>query len=143
MNQQSKLACQVHFLLSDRFVLILADQEKREKSHQVTLWLENYLKLDMTSNHAPCCCRRQNNIRMDGPATILFIIFWHFLIIQLRFELPQLKQYLITSITNLVHGCLTSCQTIQDLGSYEIKKYQKNVKWGWRRSLVPSLLSRN
>ena len=36
-------------------------------------------------------------------ATILVIIFLHFLIIQLWSESPQVKRYLISSITNLVH----------------------------------------
>ena len=35
--------------------------------------------------------------------TILVIMFWHFLIISLRSESPQVKRYLISSITNLVH----------------------------------------
>ena len=35
--------------------------------------------------------------------TILVIIFWHFLIIQLRSESPQVKRYLISGITNSVH----------------------------------------
>ena len=29
-------------------------------------------------------------------------MFWHFLIVSLRFESPQGKRYLISSITNLV-----------------------------------------
>ena len=33
---------------------------------------------------------------------ILIIIFWHFLIIFLRSESPQVKRYLISTITNLV-----------------------------------------
>ena len=35
--------------------------------------------------------------------TILVVIFQHFLIIQLTSESPQVKQYLISNITNLVH----------------------------------------
>ena len=36
-------------------------------------------------------------------ATILVIIFWHFLIISLRSESPKVKRYLISRITNLFH----------------------------------------
>ena len=36
-------------------------------------------------------------------STILVIIFWHFSIIYLRSESPQVKQYLLSSITKLVH----------------------------------------
>ena len=35
--------------------------------------------------------------------TILVVIFQHFLIIQLTSESPQVKRYLISNITNLVH----------------------------------------
>ena len=35
--------------------------------------------------------------------TTLVIIFWPFLIISLRSESAQVKRYLISSITNLVH----------------------------------------
>ena len=34
---------------------------------------------------------------------MLVIIFWHFLIIQLTSESPQIKRYLISSIMNLAH----------------------------------------
>ena len=37
-----------------------------------------------------------------SSTTILVIIFWHFLIIQHRSESPQINEYLISSITNLV-----------------------------------------
>ena len=41
-------------------------------------------------------------IYLLNAATILVIIFWHFLIIWLRSESPQVKRYLISTITNLV-----------------------------------------
>ena len=48
---------------------------------------------------------RQNELLMQNKkcTTILVVIFWHFLIISLRSESPQVKRYLISSITNLVH----------------------------------------
>ena len=36
-------------------------------------------------------------------SAILVIIFWHFLIIQLTSESAQVKRYLISAVTNLVH----------------------------------------
>ena len=52
-------------------------------------------------------------------STILVIIFWHFLIIQLRSESPQVKRYLISSITNLVHE-LPNDLRLRILGNQEI-----------------------
>ena len=55
--------------------------------------------------------------------TILVIIFWHFLIIQHRSEQPQVKRYLISSITSLVdelpHELLNELG-LRILGNYEI-----------------------
>ena len=56
-------------------------------------------------------------------STILLIIFWYFLIIQLRSESPKVKRYLISSITNLVHELpheLPNDFRIRILGNQEI-----------------------
>ena len=50
---------------------------------------------------------------------ILVIMFRHFLIILLRSESPQVKRYLISSITNLVHE-LPNDLRLRILGIYEI-----------------------
>ena len=55
--------------------------------------------------------------------TILVIIFWHFLIIWLRSESSQVKRYLISSITNLVHELpheLPNDLRLRILGNQEI-----------------------
>ena len=70
--------------------------------------------------------------------TILVVIFQHFLIIQLTSESPQVKRYLISNITNLVQEL--PHELPNDL---RLRKYQKNVKCGCRRSPIPSLPSRN
>ena len=48
-------------------------------------------------------------------ATILVIIFWHFLNNYVRSESPQVKRYLISSITNLVHELVPEPLKTQDL----------------------------
>ena len=56
-------------------------------------------------------------------STILVIIFWHFLIIQLTSESPQVKPYLISSVTNLVHKLpheLLNNLRLRILGNQEI-----------------------
>ena len=76
-------------------------------------------------------------------ATILATIFWHFLIISLRSDSPQVKRYLISSITNWVHELpheLPNDLRLRILGNQEILE---KVKFGWRCSLVPSLPFRN
>ena len=55
--------------------------------------------------------------------TILIIIFWKFLIIQLTFESPQVKRCLIFSIRNLVHGLP------KDLRLRKLGKLQKCQMW--------------
>ena len=58
-------------------------------------------------------------------ATILAIIFWHFLIIQHRSESPQVKRYLISTITNLVHELpheLANDSRLRILGNQQILK---------------------
>ena len=48
---------------------------------------------------------------------ILVIIFWYFLIMQLTSELPQVKRYLISTITNLAHELPHELPKTQDLTS--------------------------
>ena len=43
---------------------------------------------------------------------------------------PQVKENMIFSIANLYMICLTRCQTTQDLGSSEIRKYRKMLNLG-------------
>ena len=60
------------------------------------------------------------------------ITFWHFLIILLRSESPQVKRCLISSITNLVHELpheLLNELRLRILGNQEIlEKYQMWVE---------------
>ena len=70
-------------------------------------------------------------------------------------ESPQVKRYLLFNITNLVHELLKKLLNDsftdggyahtrkKNLGKHAIRKYQKNVKYGCRRSLTPSLPSTN
>ena len=66
---------------------------------------------------------------------ILVIIFWNFTIFQCRYDSPQVEQNLISSIANLVYEL--------PIGSQEIRKCSKTLKFGWAHSVVPSLPSRN
>ena len=55
--------------------------------------------------------------------TILAIIFWHFWIIPLRPDSPQVKRYLLSSISNLVHELpheLPNVLKLRILGNYKI-----------------------
>ena len=67
--------------------------------------------------------------------TILVILFWNFTVFQCRPDSPQVKGNQISSIVNLVYE-------LPPLGSQEIRKYQNNVKFGWRHSLGLRLPSR-
>ena len=80
-------------------------------------------------------------MHLEVILTIMVIIFWNFLIIQYWSESPQVKRHLISSVTNLVREL--PYELSNDLGSQKIRKYQENVKFGWRHSLVRSLPSRN
>ena len=70
---------------------------------------------------------------------ILVIIFLNFTKFQYGLHSPQVKRNFIFSIANLVYE-LPNDERL--LGSQEIRKYQKNLKPGWRQGLVPSLSSR-
>ena len=62
--------------------------------------------------------------------TIIVIKLWHFLIISLRSESPQVKRYLISSITNLVHELpyeLPNDLRLRILGNQEI--LEKSQMW--------------
>ena len=69
-------------------------------------------------------CREQRKIFQ----VILVLMFWNLTIFQNRSDSPHGKRNLIPSIANLV--------------SQEIRKYQKNIKYGWAHSIVPSLPSK-
>ena len=60
--------------------------------------------------------------------TIVIIIFWHFLKIYHRFESPQIRRYLISSITKVVHELLHELPNnfrLRIFGNYKIlEKYQ-------------------
>ena len=74
---------------------------------------------------------------------ILIIIFWNFTILQYRSDSPQVKRNLISSIANLVYELPHELPNDLRLRkSQEIRKYQKNIKFRWTYSPVPSLLSR-
>ena len=69
---------------------------------------------------------------------ILVKIFWNFTMLQYRSDQPQVKRNMISSIANLV------CTRVAErLKTQEIRKYQENVKFGWRHSPAPSLPPRN
>ena len=55
-------------------------------------------------------------------AAIMFIIFWNFLLIKDIFLSPKLKGSVIISNKLVYMSYLTSCQTTEYLGSFEIKK---------------------
>ena len=71
--------------------------------------------------------------------TTMVIIFWECLKFYQIFLLPQLKRSLIISNKLVYTSCLKSCQTTEDLGSWEIRKDQNNLKTSWNYNLVPSL----
>ena len=76
--------------------------------------------------------------------TILVMIFWHFLIISLRSESPQVQRYLISSIKNLVHELPNKFPNDlrpRILGNQEIS--EKCQIYEETQRLVPSLPSRN
>ena len=54
-------------------------------------------------------------------STIMFIIFWDFLMVEQIFPAPQEKWSMIISNKLVYTSCLTSCWT-------EIRKYQQNLK---------------
>ena len=79
--------------------------------------------------------------------TILVVIYWNFTIFQYRSDSPQVKGNFISSIANLVlelppdGGAYVPTQEKKGLGSQEIRKCQKNLKFGWAHCLAPSLPS--
>ena len=95
-----------HIIIFEKISLILTTED----------W---YLSWKLQSNKLFC-------------ATILVIIFWHFLIISLRSESPQVKRYLISSITNLLHEFpheLPNNLRPRILGNWEIlDKFQMSME---------------
>ena len=84
-----------------------------------------------------------NPHQSQGASKILVIIFWNFTIFQYSSHSPQSKPNSISSIAKLVYELppeLPNDLRLRILGN---QKYQKNLKFGWRQSLVPSLSSRN
>ena len=76
-------------------------------------------------------------------STILVIIFWNFAMFQYRSDSPQAKRNLIFSIANLLYELPHELPNdLRLIGTYDFRKYQKNLKFGWKHSLVPSFLSR-
>ena len=71
--------------------------------------------------------------------TTMVIIFWECLKFYQIFLLPQLKWSLIISNKLVYTSCLKSCWMTEDLGSWEIRKDQNNLKTSWNYNLVPSL----
>ena len=74
----------------------------------------------------------QLNSEYSNQSTIPVIIFWHFLIIQHRSEQPQVKRYLISTITNLVHELPHELPTDLTQSSFQKlnfdNSYQKHAK---------------
>ena len=58
----------------------------------------------------------------------MLILFWDFLITEQIFLSPQVKRRVIISNKLEFTICLSTWQTILDLGSEEIRKNQKNLK---------------
>ena len=58
----------------------------------------------------------------------MLILFWDFLITEQIFLSPQVKRRVIISNELEFTICLSTWQTILDLGSEEIRKNQKNLK---------------
>ena len=75
--------------------------------------------------------------------TFLAIILWHFLIISLRSELPQVKRYFISSIPNLVHELLHELSKdfrLRILGNEEI--LEKCQMWVEMQPIAQSFLQK-
>ena len=89
-------------------------------------------------NHHWKCREQKENFQK-----ILVIICWNFTIFEYKSDSPQAKGNLISSIANLVYGLPNELpNNLRDLGSQEIRKYQKNLKFGWTHSIVSILPSR-
>ena len=74
-------------------------------------------------------------------ATMLTMILWKFTVFPCKFDSPQVKLDLISSITNFIYKL--PHELVNDLRSWEIRKKQEKIKIWWGHNLVSSLHSRN
>ena len=57
------------------------------------------------------------------------MILWKFTVFPCKFDLPQVKRDLISSITNFIYKL--PHELVNDLRSWEIKKKQEKIKIWW------------
>ena len=76
--------------------------------------------------------KKQSARPIKKKTTILVVIFWNFQYVSTYPISPQVKQNLISNLTNLVYKLPQELPNDLSLASQEIQKYQKNLKFGCR-----------
>ena len=86
-------------------------------------------------------CKLFQKLFFQKLLQFLDIIYWNFATFQKSFDSQQVKQYLISSIKAMY--IRVASQVHERFATQKIRMYQKNVKIGWKQSLVSSFSSRN
>ena len=81
-------------------------------------------------------CRTQL-IRATNQSTILTIIFWEFTVFPCKFDSPQVKQGLVSSIIKFLYELPDELPNY--LKTLEIRKYYENLRTGFGHRLVLSV----